>query len=117
MPWLDTLRTGWDAIRSHRLRSGLTTLGILIGIAAVVLTVGLGEGAQDKVSSQISALGSNLLLISPGSSTDSGGVRGGLGSSSTLTVEDATALSSKVNAPDVAAVAPTSQRSEALTAG
>jgi putative ABC transport system permease protein len=113
----ETLRTGWDAIRSHRLRSGLTTLGILIGIAAVVLTVGLGEGAQHKVSSQISALGSNLLLISPGSSTDSGGVRGGLGSSSTLTVQDADALSSRVNAPDIAAVAPASQRSESLTAG
>jgi putative ABC transport system permease protein len=113
----ETLRTGWDAIRSHRLRSGLTTLGILIGIAAVVLTVGLGEGAQHKVSAQISALGSNLLLISPGSSTDSGGIRGGLGSSSTLTVQDADALSSKVNAPDIAAVAPASQRSESLTAG
>lgn len=117
MSWWDTLRTGWEAVRSHRLRSGLTTLGILIGIAAVVLTVGLGEGAQDKVSSQINALGSNLLLVSPGSSTDSGGVRGGLGSSSTLTIQDATALSSKVNAPDVAAVAPTAQRSESLTAG
>ncbi|HEX4728780.1 MAG TPA: ABC transporter permease [Jatrophihabitans sp.] len=114
MSWLDTLRTGWDAIRSHRLRSGLTTLGILIGIAAVVLTVGLGEGAQHKVSAQISALGSNLLLISPGSST-TGGVRGGLGSSSTLTVQDATALASKVAAPDIAAVAPASQRSESLT--
>jgi putative ABC transport system permease protein len=112
--WLDTLRTGWEAIRSHRLRSGLTTLGILIGIAAVVLTVGLGEGAQHKVSAQISALGSNLLLISPGSST-TGGVRGGLGSSSTLTVQDATALASKVAAPDIAAVAPSSQRSESLT--
>src|SRR6185437_8765112 len=112
--WLDTLRTGWEAIRSHRLRSGLTTLGILIGIAAVVLTVGLGEGAQHKVSAQISALGSNLLLISPGSST-TGGIRGGLGSSSTLTVQDATALASKVAAPDIAAVAPTSQRSESLT--
>ncbi|HET6208741.1 MAG TPA: ABC transporter permease [Jatrophihabitans sp.] len=116
MSWLDTLRTGWEAIRSHRLRSGLTTLGILIGIAAVVLTVGLGEGAQHKVSAQISALGSNLLLISPGSST-TGGIRGGLGTSSTLTVQDATALASKVAAPDIAAVAPASQRSESLTAG
>jgi putative ABC transport system permease protein len=116
MNWLETLRTGWEAIRSHRLRSGLTTLGILIGIAAVVLTVGLGEGAQQKVSSQISALGSNLLLISPGSST-TGGVRGGLGTSDTLTVQDADALASRVTAPDIAAVAPTSQRSEALTAG
>ena len=117
MSWWETLRTGWDAIRSHRLRSALTTLGILIGIAAVVLTVGLGEGAQQKVSAQISALGSNLLLISPGSSTSTGGIRGGLGSSSTLTVEDASALSSKVNAPDIAAVAPAVQRSESLTAG
>ncbi|ORT48086.1 ABC transporter permease, partial [Frankia sp. KB5] len=69
MGWLETLRTGWDAIRTHRLRSGLTVLGILIGIAAVVLTVGLGVGTQNKVGSQISALGSNLLIVSPGSST------------------------------------------------
>jgi putative ABC transport system permease protein len=99
------------------MRSGLTALGILIGIAAVVLTVGLGEGAQQKVGAQISALGSNLLLVAPGSSTSTTGVRGGLGSSSTLTVQDADALSSAVSAPDIAAVAPISQRSEALVAG
>ncbi len=116
MNWIETLRTGWDAVRSHRMRSGLTALGILIGIAAVVLTVGLGEGAQQKVGAQISALGSNLLLVSPGSSTSTTGVRGGLGSSSTLTTQDATALSSTVSAPDIAAVAPTTQRSESLTA-
>ena len=51
----------------------------LIGFAAVVLTVGLGEGAQKKVSDQISALGSNLLAITPGSSTSSSGIRGGFG--------------------------------------
>jgi putative ABC transport system permease protein len=114
--WLDTLRTGWDAIRTHRLRSGLTTLGILIGIAAVILTVGLGEGAQGRVSAQIDALGSNLLVVSPGSSTSSTtGVRGGLGSASTLTVNDATALRSMTVAPDISAVAPIIQRSEALT--
>ena len=67
MGWLEILRTGWDAVRTHRLRSALTMLGILIGIAGVVMTVGLGEGAQQKVSSQISALGSNLLIVSPGS--------------------------------------------------
>jgi len=117
MNWLETLRTGWDAVRSHRMRSGLTALSILIGIAAVVLTVGLGEGAQQKVSAQINALGSNLLLVSPGSSTSTTGVRGGLGTSSTLTVQDATALSSKLATPDIAAVAPTTQRSESLTAG
>jgi putative ABC transport system permease protein len=92
-------------------------LGILIGIAAVVLTVGLGEGAQGKVKAQINALGSNLLIVSPGSSTSSSGVRGGFGSASTLTIDDATALTSRISAPDIAAVAPITQRSEALTNG
>src|ERR1700712_5343968 len=97
MNWAETLRTGLQAVRTHRLRSGLTVLGILIGIATVVLSVGLGEGASSTVKSQIAALGSNLLIVSPGSSTTTGtGVRGGLGSASTLTIEDATALGSKI---------------------
>ncbi len=117
MNWLETIRTGLDAVRSHRMRSGLTVLGILIGIAAVMLTVGLGLGAQAQISQQINSLGSNLLIITPGSVTSSSGVRGGSGSASTLTETDATALASKVVAPDIAAVAPTVQRSESLTAG
>jgi putative ABC transport system permease protein len=99
------------------MRSLLTMLGILIGIAAVILTVGLGEGAQQQVRRQINALGSNLLIVTPGSSTSSAGVRGGFGSASTLTTQDAEALSSKQAAPDVAAVAPTSSTGEELTAG
>jgi putative ABC transport system permease protein len=114
---LETFRTGFEAVLSHRLRSGLTVLGIMIGIAAVILTVGLGEGAQQQVSSQISALGSNLLTVTPGSTTSSSGVRGGFGTASTLTLGDATALSSKVVAPDVAAVAPATSVSETLVAG
>ena len=106
MNWLETVRTGLQAVRAHRLRSGLTVLGILIGIATVVLSVGLGEGTKSSVSDQISALGSNLLIVSPGSTTSASGVRGGLGSASTLTINDANALTSKVAAPDVAAVAP-----------
>jgi putative ABC transport system permease protein len=117
MGWLETIHTGWDAIRSHRLRSGLTMLGILIGIAAVVLTVGLGKGAQDTVTAQINALGSNLLIVSPGSSTSSTGVRGGFGSSSTLTMDDAVALSSDASTPDVAGVAPIKQTSQTLANG
>ena len=117
MSWLDTLRTGLEAVRTHRLRSGLTVLGIMIGIAAVILTVGLGQGAQDQISSQINALGTNLLTISPGSSTSSSGIRGGFGSASTLTETDATALSSKTVAPDINAVAPVLSSSETLTAG
>jgi putative ABC transport system permease protein len=117
MSWLETVRTGLEAVVTHRLRSSLTILGILIGIAAVILTVGLGEGAQAQVTSEVSSLGANLLIVSPGSSTSGSGVRGGLGSASTLTMGDATALSSKTVAPDVKAVAPTVSREEELTAG
>ena len=69
MTWMETLRTGWAAVHTHALRSILTVLGILIGIAAVILTVGLGLGTQKDVSAQISQLGSNLLIVKPGSST------------------------------------------------
>ena len=117
MNFFETLRTGLEAVVTHRLRSSLTVLGIMIGITAVILTVGLGEGAQQQVSSDISALGSNLLTVSPGSTTSSSGIRGGFGSASTLTVADATALASKVVAPDVSAVAPTTSESETLVAG
>ena len=114
---LETFRTAAEAVVTRRLRSSLTVLGIMIGIAAVVLTVGLGEGAQQQVSSEITALGSNLLTISPGSTTSSSGIRGGFGSADTLTAADATALSSKIVAPDVGAVAPTTSESESLVAG
>ncbi len=117
MRWQDTLRTAGDAVRAHRLRSALTMLGILIGISAVVLTVGLGAGARADVRDQIDQLGRNVLVVSPGSSTSSTGSRGGFGTASTLTVQDAEALDSKVSAPDVAAVAPVSTTSASLTAG
>jgi putative ABC transport system permease protein len=115
--WRETLRTGLEAVRSHRLRSILTMLGILIGIAAVILTVGFGEGASAQIRAQISALGTNLLIITPGSATSSGGVNGPLGSATTLTTQDAGALASKVDAPDIAMVAPESTTVETLTAG
>ena len=105
MTWMETLRTGLGAVRTHALRSTLTVLGILIGIAAVILTVGLGLGTQKDVSAQISALGSNLLIVTPGSSTSTSGMRGGFGSGATLTRADAKALASKVNAPDISGVA------------
>ncbi|MBN9326598.1 MAG: macrolide ABC transporter permease [Cellulomonas sp. 73-145] len=106
MTWTQTLHTAWSAVRSHTLRSTLTILGILIGIAAVILTVGLGLGSQKDVSARINSLGSNLLIVTPGSSTSTTGVRGGFGSNTTLKRSDAVALTSKDNAPDIAAVAP-----------
>jgi putative ABC transport system permease protein len=115
--WRETLRTGLEAVRAHRLRSALTMLGILIGIAAVILTVGFGEGASAQIRSQINSLGTNLLIITPGSETSSGGVNGPLGSATTLTVQDAHALMSKRAAPDIAEAAPVSMTSQTLTAG
>ncbi|HEY5179780.1 MAG TPA: ABC transporter permease [Dermatophilaceae bacterium] len=112
-----TLRTALEAILSRRMRSSLTMLGILIGIAAVMLTVGLGQGAQAQVRDQINQLGSNLLIVSPGSTTSATGIRGGRGSASTLTMRDSTALASSVVAPDIAKVAPVVTGSQSLTAG
>jgi putative ABC transport system permease protein len=117
MTWGETFRTALEAIRSRRLRSSLTMLGILIGIAAVMLTVGLGLGAQTQVRDQINQLGSNLLIVSPGSTTTTTGIRGGRGSASTLTTRDATALASAVVAPDIARVAPVVTGSQSLRAG
>jgi putative ABC transport system permease protein len=117
MTWRDTFRTATEAVRTHRLRSALTMLGILIGITAVILTVGLGNGAKAQVRDQINELGTNLLVISPGSSTSSAGVRGGFGSASTLTERDADALAQRSVAPDVEAVAPAATTPVQLTAG
>jgi putative ABC transport system permease protein len=115
--WLETFRTGVNGVRSHRLRSSLTVLGILIGIAGVIIAVGLGEGASAQVTSEINSLGSNVLTITPGSSTSSTGIRGALGSASTLTMTDVSALQSHVDDPDIKAVAPITSSSEILTAG
>jgi putative ABC transport system permease protein len=115
--WLETLRSGFEAVRTHRLRSILTVVGITIGIAAVVLTVGLGEGAQAKVSAEINDLGTNLLTVSPGSGISSNGFRSGLGTSGTLTEGDAQALESRTVAPDIKAVAPVVESGESMSAG
>lgn len=117
MNWRDTLLTAVDAVRSHRLRSALTTLGILIGITAVILTVGIGRGARADVQDQISELGTNVLVVSPGSATDDSGVRGGFGTASTLTIEDAEAVANEAVAPDVHSTAATATSSVLLTAG
>ncbi len=108
MSLLHTLETGLRSLLGHRLRSVLTTLGILFGVAAVISTVGIGQASSDSVTARISSLGTNLLTISPGS-TVSGGVFGGGGSANTLTMSDVAGLLDRQNAPDIAAVAPVSQ--------
>jgi putative ABC transport system permease protein len=117
MSWADVWRTGVEALLHRRMQALLTVLGILIGIAAVILTVGLGLGAQQQVQAAIASLGSNLLIVTPGSTTSTTGIRAGFGSASTLTLGDAQALASPVDAPSIAEVAPEVTRPELLLAG
>ena len=91
------------ALRRNKLRSSLTALGIIIGVASVVAMVAVGNGAQARITSQISALGQNLLTIFAGSKR-SGGVNSGLGSASTITLADADAIAREVT--DVVAISP-----------
>jgi len=108
MSLLHTLETGLRSLLGHRLRSVLTTLGILFGVAAVIATVGIGQASSDSVTARITSLGTNLLTISGGSSV-TGGVFGGSGSANTLTMADVSGLQDRQSAPDIEAVAPVSQ--------
>ena len=92
--WL-TMLSALRILRRNPMRAGLTMLGIIIGIGAVVAMVSLGQGATASVQAEISSLGTNVLIIIPGATTV-GGVRGGLGSISTLTVDDAQDIEKKV---------------------
>ena len=114
MEWKETIGTAVSALNARRMRSLLNMLGILFGIAAVLLTVGLGQGAQQSITDRISSLGSNLIIVTPSQSTSTGGFRGGGDSVSTLTTADAAMLADPAIAPDVAAVAPVSTTSGSL---
>ncbi|WP_026911238.1 ABC transporter permease [Patulibacter minatonensis] len=107
----ETLRIALGGIVANKLRSGLTMLGMVIGVASVIVLVAVGNGSQEAVQSQIRALGSNVLLV------QSQGARGGPGaaatSSSTLTTADATALQDRELAPHVASASPVATVSSA----
>jgi putative ABC transport system permease protein len=94
-----TMRTAIRALRRNKLRSALTMLGIIIGVAAVITMVAIGQGADAAVQQQILSLGNNMLMVIPGATTASG-VRSGWGGVSTLTVSDAMAI--KKECPAVA---------------
>ncbi len=96
------VRVALAALRVNKLRTALTMLGIVIGVAAVIAMVSVGTGAQGRIAEQIRSMGSNLIIVYPGAST-SGGIRWGLGSQQTLTEEDARAIALEVPAVDVAA--------------
>ena len=100
----EIVRFAAGAIIAHPLRSGLTSLGVVIGVASVVMMTSIGMGAQRQVTDTISGLGSNLIIVSPKQPRSSGGVMGGAGAGQGLTDSDAEAIRRQVDG--AAAVAP-----------
>ena len=111
---LGLLGAVWGGVITHKLRSFLTMLGIVIGVAAVIILMAVGKGTTQSVVSRISSLGANTLFISPGF-TQSSGVRTAFGSANTLTLEDANAIATDV--ANIQAVAPSSTTSVQAIAG
>ncbi|MDL1893889.1 ABC transporter permease, partial [Sphingobacteriales bacterium CHB3] len=111
---LETLRIALDSLLRQKTRALLTMLGIIIGVGAVISMVAVGEGAQAAVESQIASLGTNVLIIFPGSSMQ-GGVRGGAGTRSSLTLGDVEAI--REQCPSVALVSPNTRTGRQLVAG
>ncbi len=102
MTYMDSLRAAFSSLRVNILRSVLTALGIIIGVAAVIVMVSVGAGARANVDKLIESIGSNLIMVVPGSSSR-GGVRGGAGSRPTLTMDDAEAIQTQFDSVVVAA--------------
>ena len=114
-PWT-IARTALASLGANKLRTGLAILGIVIGVAAVISTMSVGRGAQQAVTANIESLGTNLLFVRPGDA-DLGGIFGGQGSATTLTLEDAYSLQDPVFAPSVEAVAPELNTNGQIVAG
>jgi len=112
--WLMTLRIALKALARNKMRAFLTMLGIIIGVGAVIAMVAIGEGAKSTIRAQIASLGTNVLIIMPGTSNQ-GGVRAGFGSVNTLVDGDARAMIREVRA--VAYASPVLRRPEQLVAG
>ncbi len=108
------LRSAWRALTANPMRSLLTMLGIIIGVAAVITMIAVGSGAQERVESQIKALGSNIMLVLPGSQ-NAAGVRLGAQSGQWLSEFDGAAIAAEV--PEVQAVAPSSRTSSQVVFG
>jgi len=108
---LDSARVATGALSANKMRSSLTMLGIVIGVAAVIALLSIGQGVQKTVTEQIQSAGSNMLMILPGQITETGGFE----FSPSLTYEDALAIGDPMNVPDVATVAPTMEGSTTVS--
>ncbi len=114
MDFLQTLKIALRALRTNKMRSFLTMLGIIIGIAAVIAMMAVGSGASYVISQQIASIGSNIILVLPGSTT-SGGLRTGSGGAQTLTSDDVRAIMAEC--PSVETAAPTVRSSGLVVYG
>jgi putative ABC transport system permease protein len=114
MDFIQTLKIALRALRTNKMRSFLTMLGIIIGIAAVIAMMAVGSGASYVISQQIASIGSNIILVLPGSTT-SGGMRSGSGGAQTLTSDDVKAIMTEC--PSVEISAPTVRSSGLVVYG
>jgi len=112
--WFEPLASAWVGVVTHKLRSFLTILGIVIGVAAVIALMSIGRGAEADIISRIESMGADLITIRPGAATF-GGVRGAGGSAATLTMEDAAAIAEQV--PHITSMAPSYSTSLQLVVG
>ncbi len=113
MIYADILKETFWSLAGNKVRSGLTILGIVIGIASVITMIAIGQGAQASIEQNIQSIGSNLIIVFPGAQRG-GGLSGGRGSAQTLTLDDAEAIAKET--PSVKAVAPEVTRRYQVTA-
>ena len=111
----EALRVAVAGLLANRLRSSLTMLGILIGVAAVILLVAVGNGASVQINNQIQALGANVIFVYPSNAKGAGGVSQGFGSSQTLTMADVDAINARQQDPNVVAAIPIAQSGGQIT--
>src|SRR5512133_3625319 len=121
MTFMQAILEAVESLNGNKMRSGLTVLGIVIGVAAVIAMLAVGNGAQAAITGSISSIGTNLLFVFRGGPEQGGGPGGGGGRSGNndrpLTLGDAEAIADPFAAPSVAAVAPTIQGNGVVTYG
>jgi putative ABC transport system permease protein len=113
-PIVPSLEIAYGALRTNKVRAALTMLGVIIGVAAVIATIAVGAGATARIQQQIASLGSNLIMVLPGSITTSG-IRLGSGIALTLTEDDARAIAAQC--PAVGLVAPVVRQGQQVIGG
>jgi putative ABC transport system permease protein len=111
----DILTEIYISISGNKVRSGLTMLGIVIGIGSVIALISIGQGAQQSIASSIQSIGSNLIIVTPGVQRGFGPVSGGRGTAQTLTLDDVTSITDQVT--NTKAVAPDVTKRYQVTAG